>query len=272
MTIAATPREFKELPIGLIDEPVLPSRSQMDEQKLDELVASIRAIGLQQPMVVARVGERFEVIAGHRRRLACGRAGLAVAPCIVYASKDDAQEAIKFAENYHREELNAADEALWFSELLERKCGGDVDALAALVGVKRGYVEGRLELFQGCPEVFEKLRAGSISIGVAHELNKITDKEYRHYYLVHSVQGGATIATVAGYVQQWRAIFVDIPKAPAPPEGSAPSASAAPVHDPMRCYVCHKSDHRIPEFLYVHTSCREAVLDELLAAYRGQER
>jgi ParB family chromosome partitioning protein len=272
MTIAAAPREFKELPVGLIDEPELPSRSQMDDAKLDELVASIKAIGLQQPIVVARVGERFEVIAGHRRRIACGRANLAVMPCVVYASKDDAQEAIKFAENYNREELNPADEAIWFSELLERKCGGDVDVLAAMLSVKRSYIDGRLLLFQGCHEVFEALRAGKVSIGVAQELNKITAADYRHYYLTFAIRDGATIATVAGYVQQWRTLFADVPPRPETTTAPAVSSGVAPTYDPMRCHICGKSDHRIPEQISVHSSCREAILDVMLEnARRGGE-
>ncbi len=80
MTLAATPREFKMLPVALIDAPALPSRSSMDETLMDELVANIHANGLIQPISVARVGTRFEVIAGHRRRLACERAGLVVIP------------------------------------------------------------------------------------------------------------------------------------------------------------------------------------------------
>jgi len=90
VNLAEITREFSELALALVDEPALPSRSTMDDEKMRELVGSIRANGLLQPMIVARVGERYEVVAGHRRRIACARAGLFVAPCIVYPSKDAA--------------------------------------------------------------------------------------------------------------------------------------------------------------------------------------
>ncbi len=164
MNVAAITREFRELPLGSIDEPVLAARSTMSDERMDELVASIRSVGLLQPMIVARVRDRYEVIAGHRRRLACARAGLVAAPCIVYPSKEAFLEAIKFAENRHREELTPADEAIWFSELLERDAGGDVDTLAGLLGERRTYIESRLLLFSGDPDVFQALAdAGSRS-------------------------------------------------------------------------------------------------------------
>lgn len=270
MTIANAARETKDIPVGLIDEPELPSRTAMDEQKLDELAASIKAIGVQQPIVVVRQGERFRVIAGHRRRVAAGRVGLVVMPCIVYAEGTEDLDVVQFAENYHREELNPADEAIWFSELLERKCAGDITKLCALLGITRSYADGRLLLFSGCREVFEALRAESITIGVAHELNRITDPEYRHYYLVLCVRDGATIATAQGYVQQWKHLFVDVPKSALPETAAAPSVAVMPAHDPMQCYVCRKVDREIPQFLYVHQSCLSRILDPMLAHARGE--
>jgi ParB/RepB/Spo0J family partition protein len=78
----------------------------MDEEQMDALVASIRELGFISVLVVVRVGERYEVVAGHRRRIAAGRAGLVAVPCLIYPSKGAAMEAIQHAENKHREELN----------------------------------------------------------------------------------------------------------------------------------------------------------------------
>ena len=273
MSLRDIVREFRELPIACIDEPALPSRSEMDEQKLDELTRSIREIGLQQPIIVARIGERFEVVAGHRRRIASGRAGLLTVPCIVYPSKVDALDAVQFAENRHREELNPADEAIWFAELLQQKCGGDIEQLCGLVGETLNYVDNRLALFGGDADVFEALRAGRIGIGVAHELNKCPDAHYRRYYLDCAVRGGATVSTVAGWVSEWRQNFGT--DRPAPPPAPTPSVIVPQAsHDPHRCYVCGKSDPRfIPETILVHTHCKHAILEPLLdAAQQGGDR
>ena len=270
MTIAAEPREFKELPIGLLDDPELPSRSSMNDDAMHDLVASIRLIGLQQPMIVARTGERFEVIAGHRRRIACERAGLVVAPCIIYPSKNAGHVAVQYAENRFREELGPADEALLFAELLERDCGGDVDVLCSKIGEKRTYVENRLLLRD--QQIFDALQTEDpIKIGVALQLLKVTDLRMRHYYLDAAIRGGATVTVVSGWVMDWqqqqRALSGDS-ATPAP----AAAPGAVPNVDYFRCYVCGRNDNvHTMQPINVHSHCQLAVLDQLLAAYRGDK-
>ena len=267
MNLAEITREFRELALALVDEPALPSRSTMDDEKMRELVGSIRANGLLQPMIVARVGERYEVVAGHRRRIACARAGLFVAPCIVYPSKDAALEAIKYAENRHREELSPADEAIWFSELLERDAGGDVDALAGLLNENRSYVEGRLLLLSGDADVFRALEAGKIGIGVAMQLNRCDEELHRRMLLAQAVSGGATVAVVSG----WIAEYFQIHK-PATANVATPAAPAAPVAtalmDFFRCALCKKSDNvHAMQPVNIHTYCFTASFADMLAMW-----
>jgi ParB family chromosome partitioning protein len=270
MNLAAITREFREIPLGLIDAPELASRTTMDESLLDELTASIRSLGLVNPITVARVDGRYEVLAGHRRTIACKRAGLVAAPCIVYPTKDAALEAIKYAENRHREELNPADEAIWFHELLERDCGGDVDVLCEQLGEKRSYVEGRLLLFQGDPVVFEALQAGEIKIGVAHKLNECTDQRMRRYFLNAALRGGATIAVVTGWIMDWKR-----DSGLQPPAGGNIVEAAAPAPVPetnyFRCACCGGDEHvhtMVP--VNMHQHCKLAVFDKLIASYRGE--
>lgn len=267
MNLADVKREFREIPIGLIDEPVLPSRSSMDETRLDELAASIRANGLLQPMIVARSGDRYEVVAGHRRRLACAAAGLVVAPCIVYPSKDAALEAIKYAENRHREELSPADEAIWFSELLERDAGGDVDTLAGLLNEKRSYIEGRLLLLSGDAEVFRALEAGKIGIGVAQQLNRCDETLHRRMLLDNAVRGGATVAIVSGWIAEYEQVHKPAnANTPAPAAPAAPGPSLATEY--FRCALCKKTDnvHQMQP-VNMHTYCQQASFDDMLAMW-----
>lgn len=269
MTVAQVAREFRELPLATIDDPALPSRSAMDDTKMDELVSSIRANGLIQPLVVARVGERYEVIAGHRRFKGAGRAGLVTVPCFVYPSKDVDLTIVQAHENSRREDLNPADEALWFSDLLEHKCEGDIERLCGLVGETLAYVDGRLALFHGDPKVFEALQSGHIKIGVAHELNKLPDAHYRNYYLQCAIREGSTVAVVTGWVTDWKNTFGALP-ASAPPVTAPGQVVPGPSYDPHRCYLCERSDPRyIPESIAVHTHCKIALLDPMLAASRG---
>lgn len=271
MNLAAAPREFKELPLGLIDDPELPSRTSMADEPMDELVASIRAIGLQQPMIVHRAGERFNIIAGHRRLLACKRAGLAVAPCLIYPTKDTAQIAIQYAENRFREELNPADEALLFAELLERDCHGDVDVLCERIGEKRAYVEGRLVLLRD-QDIFDALQSGRLAkVGIAHQLMKVTDPLMRRYYLDSAIRGGATVSVVSGWVMEWQANQRALSGEPAP-ASSAAAPGAVPQTNYFTCAVCGETtDVHLMVPINVHQHCKLAILDKLLATYRGDQ-
>ena len=256
--------EFARLPLGLVDEPVLPSRSEMDDRKMDELVDSIRSIGLQQPIGVVRHADRYAVIYGHRRRIACERAGQVDILCRVYTSTDLPHIEIQASENWYREDLNPADEALWFHDLLERHCGGDIEQLCTLVRRKLSYVDNRLALARGYPDVFAALKAGEIHIGAAHELNKITSDHYRNFYLRAAIRGGATIGIVMNWVVEWKNL-ADACALPEPGTASEPAVPAGAPVSYFTCFLCGKNNHvHTMQQLVVHGHCKLAILDPLL--------
>lgn len=264
MSPVSSPREYLDVPLHLIDDPDLPSRSTMDDDAMRELATSIGLIGLQQPMILVRNAERFTLLAGHRRKIACVRAGLAAAPCLVYATRSAADVAIQYAENRFREELNPADEAILFAELLERDCAGDVDRLCEKLGETRTYVENRLLLLRDA-DVLNALQTRQLSaVGVALQLLKVTDPRMRRYYLDAAIRGGATIAVVSGWVQDWQRQLV---AAGGHVEQIAPAAApgAAPNLDYFRCYICKRNnDVHLMQPINVHVHCQRAILDELL--------
>ena len=93
----------REIPIELIDQPKSPLRGRIDAAGLEELADSIRAKGVLQPLLVKQVGDRFEVVAGHRRFLASTAAGLSCVPCVVLAAQEaDAELATMLHENLFR--------------------------------------------------------------------------------------------------------------------------------------------------------------------------
>jgi ParB family transcriptional regulator, chromosome partitioning protein len=269
VTLATTPKEDRDLAIDLIDDPALPSRSQMDDEKLEQLAASIRAVGLIERIVVARVGDRYEVIAGHRRRIACQRAGLVLVPCVVYAEKPADLLTIQAHENSRREDLNPADEGLWFTQLLDEQCNGDIERLAGLVGETVNYCDGRLALVRGDARVFEALRRGDIKIGVAHELNKVEDAHYRNYFLSVAIQSGATLSAVSGWILDWKRNQVPAAPSSGPVEESAPGIAQAP-RDPFTCEICGLSNNvHLMRQINVHQHCKMAILDPLLGKTDG---
>lgn len=269
MSLRDVVREFAHLPLAMLDAPILDARIDRDPDKLDELSGDIAVRGVILPLAVVRTGERYELIDGFRRFLASIRAGLVVVPCMIYPDKTAALEGVKYAANLFREEMSPAEEAVFFHQLLTHECAGDIEKLCALVNKKLPYVDNRLALLSGDAEVFEAVRANKITLGVAQELNDLPAEDYRRYYLNHAIRDGASIATVRGWVMQWRAMYrEDQPAAPAAP---APGPHvASPALDIHYCYVCRQSNPQfIPEQISVHTHCRLATLDPMIDAFHG---
>lgn len=171
----------------------------MDDGGLDSLAESIGAIGVKEPLLVApAIAGKYEVIAGHRRLLAARIAGVDRIPCIIETDRDT-EAAIRLHENIEREDLNVADEAMFLGELYEQQ-GEDVDKVANAVRKSRAYVEERLLLLRGAKEVYDALREGKITFGVARELNKLHLEKDKLYYLNYAIRGGASIRQV----REWR--------------------------------------------------------------------
>jgi ParB family transcriptional regulator, chromosome partitioning protein len=255
---------FAYVALGMIDEPALPSRSSMDEQKMDELVESMRQVGFTSVMLLVRVGDRFEVIAGHRRWHAAHRAGIAAIPALLYPEKFPGIESLQFGENEFREDLSAADEAIWCAQLLEQYPDEGTDGVAARLHVKRDRVERRLALFGGDELVFEALKDGKIGVGVAELINRCSQQEFRRMFLDNAIRHGATVGIVSGWLAEWqrdlepatRSVFA----------GSASTAAAAPKIDPFfTCAVC-RSTHQPEQMrpLNVHGYCIDAILTPAL--------
>ena len=209
-----------KIAINELREPRLVARATLDEAGLDELAESIRRVGVINPLVVMEVDGGYEVVAGHRRLLAGRRAGLVALPCLVRSSRDANPTALKLHENLYRQELTPVEEAAFFAELLPG-CDNDTDKLCQLVKQSRNYVEGRLLLLSGDPEVLAAVAQREISLGVGEELNKIQRESDRHWYLKWARETGATRATV----RQWR-FNSEAQVEPAP---GAPASSPSPA-------------------------------------------
>lgn len=270
MTLASVVKEPKDLPLALLDPPVKDARLERPEVYLEALTQNIRQNGVLQRLIVFPKEGRYGIVAGYTRFICAQRARLVFVPCEVYPTSEAALEAAKYAENRFRLELTAAEEAKYFSELLEHDCGGDVDRLCELLDEKRGYVEGRLNLFAGDALVFEALANREIQIGVAQELNKIPDELHRRYLLHQAKIGGATQAVVRGWVMDWQQQQRAAAGGP-PPASTAAPIGAVPQTDFFRCCVCDGTEHvhtMVP--VNVHAHCKLAILDKLLAGYHGQ--
>src|SRR4030095_13071282 len=129
-------------------------RLQMDEGKLDELAASIKANGVIQPILVRRAGDRYHIIAGERRWRAAQRAGLHKVPVVVREIADGDKQLLELAliENLQREGLNPIDEALAYQRLAT-EFSLTQDQIAAAVGKDRSSVANFIRLLKLPDEV-----------------------------------------------------------------------------------------------------------------------
>ena len=157
------------LPIGLIDPNREQPRRSFDEAALNELAASIRAVGVLQPIIVSPSGERYTIIAGERRYRASRLAGLSEIPAIV---RDwDSQKRLEAAliENLQRDDLNPVEEAMGVRRLMD-EAGLTQEKVAERLGKSRPAVANLLRLLTLPDSVKQLLAAGKLSAGHARAL------------------------------------------------------------------------------------------------------
>lgn len=258
------------VPLDLVDDPVRPSRETFDEDKMNELVASIRDAGLINPVSVVENNGRYTVLAGHRRLIACRALSHVTIRARIYPAGTTLSNVIQVHENAIREDLNAAEEANWWWELLERECGGDTNKLAELLRLSRDHVERRLNLKSGDPDVFSALGQSLISAGVAEELNRVKDPTRRVMYLDAAVRGGATRSIIRQWRQQGESFDALQTAAPVSAEATA-EAAHPPIPARLQCDLCEQGvETGAIEMMYVHRHCRRSMIDRLLALYQEQ--
>src|SRR5690349_18478575 len=157
---------------AIVPGPMQP-RTHFDEGALEGLADSIRSQGIIQPLLVRRVGDRYELIAGERRWRAARVAGLLKVPVVVKDVPDKDLLEIALIENIQRENLNPIEEAQAYLRLIET-VGLTQEALAARVGRDRSYITNYLRLLK-LPEDLQKLVIeGRLSTGHARTLLALT--------------------------------------------------------------------------------------------------
>jgi ParB family chromosome partitioning protein len=151
-------------------------RMSVDDAKLEELTRSIASHGVIQPIVVHRVGDRFQIIAGERRWRAAKRAGLMRVPVVVKdvaSGRDQSLLEMALIENIQRENLNPIDEALAYRRLADDFQLRQED-IASAVGKDRASVANYLRLLKLPDEVRNEVASGRLSMGHARALLTLT--------------------------------------------------------------------------------------------------
>lgn len=163
-----------EVDLDLLDPNPKQPRMGFDEARLDELATSIKLNGVIQPIVVRRVGPRFEIVAGERRWRAAQRAGLLKIPVIIRDVPDEKLLEVALVENVQRENLNPIDEALAYRRLTE-ELRLTQEQVAAAVGKDRASVANYLRLLKLPDSVQALVASATLTMGHARALLTLED-------------------------------------------------------------------------------------------------
>lgn len=193
--------EIQSIPLDQIKPSADASRSEMDELALEYLAASIEQKGVLQPVILAKRGEGFIVVAGARRVAASQLADKPTIPAIVVELSDEDIPIIALHENLFREEINAIDEALSL-HALEEKYKISRNKIAKMLGKSPAYITQKLDILQWPEQLRNALRENQISFSVARELSRIDDQDKLEYYLKAAMESGATVRTISLWVQE----------------------------------------------------------------------
>ncbi|MDQ4065787.1 MAG: ParB/RepB/Spo0J family partition protein [Actinomycetota bacterium] len=153
-----------ELAVDLIDPNPRQPRAAFDDASLEELAASMRELGILQPVLVRAVDGRYELIAGERRVRAARHAGLDAVPALIVETDERGSLERALVENVHREDLNPIEEAAAYKQLLEEG-GVTQEALGERLGKTRGAIANTLRLLELPTAVQRMLIEGRLTAG-----------------------------------------------------------------------------------------------------------
>ena len=191
-----------ELAVSVVRPNPRQPRDHFDEDALAALTASVREIGILQPILVRQTGEsEFELIAGERRWRAARRAGLDTIPAIIrHASEGESlQQAL--IENLNREQLNALEEAAGYQQLIE-DFGLTHEELSTRVGKSRVSITNALRLFQLPPSVQRLVADDRLTAGHARALLGTPDRAFQETFARRAANEQLSVRAVEEAVRQ----------------------------------------------------------------------
>lgn len=205
---------FAYLPLTAITPSLTNPRKTFAPARMAELVDSIRASGVHQPILVRplpgdRVAEtaravQYEIVAGERRYRASLEAGVPSIPAMIRALTDEQALEVMLVENVMRDDLTALEEAEGYDHLMQHT-GLSADEVAAKIGKSRSYVYAKLKLLDLCQEVRQALRDGSIDASRALLIARIPDGklQLKALSVATAPQGGAADAPGVRAFSTW---------------------------------------------------------------------
>lgn len=181
-----------QIDIDLIDPSPYQPRTRFAEVGLEELAQSIRSSGIIQPLVVRKIGTRYQLIAGERRWRASQRAQLLRVPVVIREVSDEQALELTLVENIQREDLNPIEQARAFDRLME-EFHLTQDEVASRTGKERATVANSVRLLSLEPPLLELIEEGKITAGHGRALLAVEDRKLRNDLAQKASRGKLTV-------------------------------------------------------------------------------
>ena len=179
-------------------------RTTFDEEALDELAASIRELGIIQPLSLRKTGpDSYQIIAGERRYRAAQRAGLTSVPAYIRSANEAELTEMALIENIQREDLNAIEIALTFKKLIDQYSLTQ-ERLSERIGKKRATVANFLRLLRLPAEVQLGLRDKRVDMGHARALLTLSDPSLQLKLYNEILRQGLSVRRVEELAKAWQ--------------------------------------------------------------------
>ena len=189
------------LTVGQIKKNPFQPRKEFDGEELKSLSDSIKTHGVLQPLVVRKVGNDFQLIAGERRLRAAQAAGMPDVPVHIVEFNDQQVFEAALVENIQRSDLNAIEKAQGFKDYLDR-FGVNHEQLAQRLGLARSSITNLVNLLEMAPEVQEGIRLNQISEAHAKLLKGIKNKDRQVNLFKQIVAMGLSVKATEGLVRE----------------------------------------------------------------------
>lgn len=194
-------RAVLQLPLEAVERNARQPRKRFDEDRLQELAASIREHGIVEPILVRRDGARYRIVAGERRWRAAQRAGLKEIPAIVREASDKEAFELALVENLQRADLNAIEEAEAY-EVLAKEHGLTQEQVAERVGKERSTVANALRLLKLPSEVRDAVRSGQLEMGHARALLSLEQPEAIRRAAQRAIRESLSVRAIEALVRE----------------------------------------------------------------------
>ncbi len=202
-------------------------RQNFDDDRIEELAASIKVKGVIQPILVRRDGEKFRIIAGERRWRAAGRAGLKTVPALVREVSERQAFELALIENIQRADLNPVEEAEAFRRLIEEHQLTQ-EACAERLGKDRSVIANALRLLRLPEEVKSALASGALAMGHARALLGLGDDEAIKKASAQVIDRGLSVRETEKLVRKAKAPGKDAAKTEDAADAERSAASTSP--------------------------------------------